>query len=721
MTKAEYQAKYGVQPVVSTSTLDNDPIPVRMTRAEYNALYRPATPDTSIIGDLKTGFQNAVSAVDSGVQREAEMQNRGFLSKQFGRFTSGIQTAGDVVGSLAEGAFRALPGGTTVANKIGEVTQAGAEAVAESSVGQGAKTVFRALPEGVQTTATDIGRGALGALNVGGALVAPGAVSAVSRPVVRSAGEVITDVAKRSLPTQTNKINRVAEEIADIENAYSKTRMKLDRDPNTVASRSRIAQSNVLEGAVDEDGLVRTKQKGGAIDRYKTTPITSDGLTLLDVEDVVKRNLETEGKSVNINELKTNILGGMMDSGLEGADLASAIRRIDKDLEGLSIRADKFGNVLLDKIQDAKIATTKNIDYSKPVGTTYRKTLARIYKETIEDKSDLPVRDWNQELAKYYKDIDRLADLDGKRVKGGRLGKLTANVTGSAIGAVAGSAGGATGAFIGGAVGGQVTQKLAGRAMARTFSSGIDGKMPESPTLAQAQARAGVKDLTSPDRPVGVPKSIMTDPDLPEFIRRDIVRTEGQLKKNVEQQKAAIKAGDFTLVAALKEVYTALVDKLKTIIDDYKALPEQTPEKPIKKEVKKVFIKEDTIKKSEQRLQDLLVEKDVLKNSVETNPARQLQKYMARGDNSLAQIQKNAEETGGKSVALDDIVTELGFVDLSDAQTAVESYRRDLSRLSELDDIIRDEKQFIKKLKDTTNEEIKKINPDEVQDVNEPF
>lgn len=575
MTRAEYEAQYGVKPSAAISELDNDaPIPVRMTRAEYNAIYRPEltqNQDNGFVADLRRGGEQAVEAVNRGVERQDELKQRGFLSRQLGRFTTGLEAAGGALGSIGEGVFRALPGGTTIANKLGELTESGIKTVAESEVGQSSKAAFETLPEGVQTFAQDIGRGAMGALGVGGALVAPGATSAVTRPVIRSAQETINSLGRTAFRGGNERaIERVTQEIFDIENNYAKTRNKLDRDPTASESRLRIAQSNVLNNAVDNDGLIRTKQKGGAIDQYKNTPITPDGLTLVDVEDVVKRNLETENKTINLKELRVNMLAGMMDSGLEGADLTAALKRVEREIEGLSKRADEFGNVLLSKIQDSKIATTNSIDYSKPVGVTYRKTLARIYKETIEDKSDLPVKQWNQELAKYYKDIDRLADLDGKRVKGGRLGKYTANVAGSAIGAVAGTAGGGTGALIGGIVGGEVASAIRGRAMAGTFNRGVNGEMPQSRILSQANARAGIKDLSKPDLQVGAPKTLLSDPDLPPAVRKEITKIESQIKLNVKQQKAAIAAGDFTLVETLKGVYQVLVDRLKEVIADYR-------------------------------------------------------------------------------------------------------------------------------------------------------
>jgi len=552
ITRAEYEAKYGSAPVVATSTLDNDPIPVRITRAEYNAKYRPQelSATQNVQKDYLEMGQGVDTALEQGTLTRQRIRDRvagGEISPAKGTFQTlgrGLQT-GFQVGAEALKGFAKIALPESVEKKVKETVEGTSAEISRytqdfykqlQNGSKGEQEIADTIGETIELYKTDetfrndvnAAGGFLEALSLKPSAKVTSSVTSnvadtttsVATPVLRNAQETINNISKRVIPTNDNKVNRVSSEIADIENNYTKTRNKLDRDTNAETSRLRIAQSNVLDGAVDEDGLIRTKQKGGAIERYKNTPITDDGLTLLDVEDVVKRNLEVENKKVNLNELKANALGAVMDSGLEGGDLLAAIKRIDKDLQGLAIRADEFGDVFLSKLQDAKISTTKNIDYTKPVGTTYRKTLARVYKETIEDKSDLPVKDWNAELAKYYKDIDRLADLDGKRVKGGRLGKYTSQIVGTGIGAAGGSVGGGFGAFVGGAIGGEVAGALKGRAMAGTFSRGIDGKMPESKLLSDAQKTAdiGKRDLTKPDPQVGASKALMSDPDMSQAV-----------------------------------------------------------------------------------------------------------------------------------------------------------------------------------------------------------
>lgn len=600
MTRAEYESKYGSQPVVSSSTLDITPAPIQMTRAEYEAKYRPQTPTfkQEASQDIKETRVAQQDALTTGMDRFQAIDERvasGETSKAkglFQKFGAGLGTASNVLFQTALGGAKALlPQSveTQVSETIGadlahltapETRAQFVQSLKESDGGlltdgsmdkkagaflEEVGTAYRSDPN-FQADVQAAG-GILEWLALPGtARTALVKTAEVAGDVVEDASTVVRSVNDRfSASRNDTRVQNVVNELEAIESKYAPTRRKADIDPLVNESRARIAQSNVLNNAVDEDGLIRTKTKGGAVDEYRAQTI--DG-----VEDVVKRNLENEGSKVNLNELRADMYDAVTKSGLEGADLTRAIKGIGLELKGLAIRADTFGDVLLSKIQDAKTSIYKHIDYTKPSGVTYRKSLARVYKKTIENKSGLPVKEWNAELAKYYKDLDRLADLDGKRVKGGRLGKYTANIAGSAVGGVAGAAAGAPGALVGGMLGGEIAGFIQGKAMAGTFRKGVKGDVPENQLLADAKSRAesGTKDLTKPDAQVGAPKEILNDPNLPDSVKKQITKVEAQIKDNIKQQNSAIKAGDFTLVAALKEVYVVLVDRLKEIIEDYK-------------------------------------------------------------------------------------------------------------------------------------------------------
>jgi hypothetical protein len=591
MTRAQYEAKYGTKPVASSSDLDTTPAPIRMTRAEYNAKYRPTplTAKENVQQDFLEMGQGVDTALQQGKSNRERIYDRvvaGEVSPAKGTFQTlgrGLQT-GFQVGAEALKGFVKMVLPESVEMKAKETAEATGEELSNYT-----KDFYQKLKEGnkeEQEIAATIGetielyktdetfRDDVNA--AGGFLEALSMKPAakVTTTAARETGEAILDttteaarIASEAKNTYTamrqdSRVANVAKEIAKVEDKYKPTREANLRDPDIEGSRLRIAASNVLERAVDTDGLIRTREKGGALDTYRKNTIEGK-------EDSVKKLLEQEGRKVNLQEVGNEMKIAMMDSGLESADLAKAIKGINNEIKGLSLRADEFGDVLLSAIQDAKISTYRHIDYKKPTGVTYRKAIARVFKEIIENKSAIDIKSINAELAKYYNDLDRISDLDGKRVVGGRLGKYTAQLAGSAIGGVAGSTGGAAGAVVGGIVGGELSSALKGASMSRTFRGGVDGKFPETTVLNEAKAQAdagGGKDLKTPDRPVGASKAIMSDPNMPESIKKEIAKVEGQIKKNVAQQKAAIKAGDFTLVEALKEVYEILVAKLKDSI-----------------------------------------------------------------------------------------------------------------------------------------------------------
>lgn len=168
-------------------------------------LNREEEPASDAASDLSAGWQGAKAALNAGVDRRAAMdqEGRGFLSRQYGKFTNGLGTAGSMLGSLGEGVVRALPGGTTLADTAGKV----ASSQPVQSAVQGVDSLVSALPDGIERTVRDTGRGVLGAAEIGGALVAPGASKALTtgmrefrRVGIRSVGDAgITEAVTKGM------------------------------------------------------------------------------------------------------------------------------------------------------------------------------------------------------------------------------------------------------------------------------------------------------------------------------------------------------------------------------------------------------------------------------------------------------------------------------------------------------------------------------------------
>jgi hypothetical protein len=579
ITRAEYEKRFGVKPVVQTDVdLDTTPAPVRITRAEYAAMFNPPEKTTTenIKQDVQETKQGISNTLAEGSQLRANTRDR-FMQGEISAPKSIYQQGGQLIGTGFGVAFEALKGAAkTLLPEAAEKTatdfvkgfiEKGAaynDRFVANAMENGTPEEKRAVQDILDTkklydTDPNFKADVDAALNIGSLITLPGTAKNVATKTVEAtadlvdaamppAAKIVENIKQRVVPAQDKRVAAQAADILKVETKYQDGRNSNAREGAAAdASRQRIAQSNVLEGAVDENGLIDTTE---AVKIYRASTIDGD-------EGKVRELLKAEGNTVNLKEVRKELRLAVSDSGLEGAALEKAIKGIDNHIKGLARRADPFGNVPLFKIQDAKLAEYEGIDFKKKLTAKYKKTIARVYKEVIESKSGQDVRAINAELSKFYTDIERLERLNGKRVEGGRLGKYGAQVVGTALGAAGGSVAGPAGAFVVGAIGGELGASLKGKAMAGTFSRGIDGKAPDNSVLKGATLKV---DLKTPSPKVGVPARVKATPEMR--------KVEAQIARNVDLQKKAIKAGDFGLVAELKDIYENLVAKLNTLLKE---------------------------------------------------------------------------------------------------------------------------------------------------------
>ena len=302
---------------------------------------------------------------------------------------------------------------------------------------------------------------------------------------------------KKTFKKPPESIIRAREkELAAIDNNYVNMRKASGYSPDEgVASRRRIAQTDVLVDAVDENGLIRTKN---AIKQYKA--LTIDGS-----ENVVRNNLIRSGEKVNLNTVERELTDAIKNSKIEGADLITALNNVKKEIRGLRLKANPDGSIPLALVHDAKISTTSGINYLTPAeNKAYRKAIARGYKKTVEKNSNVKVElngktysieDINKEIGKYLDDIAFLKRLDGKRVKGGKLGKYFAQISGNIVGGAAGAmVGGIPGSAVGTIVGGELGGRIRGSMLKRTLG-GAAGFTPPKNKIIQ-----GAVDLAKSER-----------------------------------------------------------------------------------------------------------------------------------------------------------------------------------------------------------------------------
>lgn len=268
----------------------------------------------SAVSDLSRGFQGAQTAFQEGLDRtEAAGQRETLLGRTAGRIGAGFRFAGEALGSIGEGALRALPGGTTAVDTIEAGVGAGARAIGGSRAGQAiggaAKGAFEALPQGVQQTLGDIGNVGMGAAGIGGSLVAPGAATTVARASLRPVQSAIRNFEpiKFNVPTPRvgELVTKYRTQLSDIDPQYetilkqqpdaTKTMAYFDQaekaalDPSvpmatTLASRQAVNAFEAIDRGASEAGRLKSelldsiaKQKisgniaGNSIDNVKQT------------------------------------------------------------------------------------------------------------------------------------------------------------------------------------------------------------------------------------------------------------------------------------------------------------------------------------------------------------------------------------------------------------------------------------------------------------------
>jgi predicted transcriptional regulator len=286
-------------------------------------------------------------------------------------------------------------------------------------------------------------------------------------------------------PTQQKALKAVEDEILNIQNSYQKLRKVANYSKDNLAdSRKRIAISNVLSGTVDETGTINPDRIKKAIENYKNQTIEG-------VENIVGDYLEREGASISPDQLLTKLINKIDQSPfIKGKAKTSAINNLRKEVEAYTRNAEN--NILLTELHQAKKNTYEIIkDFATPAGyKTYQKVLGEGLKEVIEQTSKTNVKPLNQELSKFYKDIELLELLSGKKVEGGRLSKYFAQIAGNIVGgAVGGTVGGGFGMAAGTIAGGEVARKIRGRQLTKAFGKDIGTRLEKSPILKKAEEK----------------------------------------------------------------------------------------------------------------------------------------------------------------------------------------------------------------------------------------
>ena len=360
----------------------------------------------------------------------------------------------------------------TTVKPSGLLTRAGATKVLKGAgLGYG-YDVTGNLKEG--KTGSDVLTPGLGTL-IGGGI--PGATEG-TQSILNKVGSTKEFIAA----TPASILSKRASSIDAVNNANGALRTLSDKAmANGIDVKDLIAKSDLMVGTVDDNGVIRTLEKGGPVDKF-------DEAVLDQRESVVSDALKQEGTTIPLTRASAIKQGlnpatsmeARLDADLAGSNVAGASKKSfananKAEIEGLMLDADKDGNIDLSKIQDAKITNAKMVNWNDVESRTAKKAIAGVEGQIIEDTSKSPhVHELNKELQKYYTVRDYLEALDGKRVKGGKLGKYFAET----IGAMVGSHFGPFGTLVGGYVGNQVSGNSMSNSMGGKLGNNIFAPSP---------------------------------------------------------------------------------------------------------------------------------------------------------------------------------------------------------------------------------------------------
>lgn len=432
----------------------------------------------------------------------------------------------------------------------------------------------------------------------------------------------------QSTPIIFNRTERVANKRYNTLRVVQEGNRSLDRhilaaDKSGIDTKRFISESDLLVGAVDETGTVNSK---AAVENLNDV--------LQPWENRVGDALGQEGLIVSAETLRQKMYQVVDDSRIIGDAKVQTRSRIDREIDGL-LQDYPDGNIPLRTVHDLKVQVnrTNAKSFIDPEKNQMGKTIGRALKEFVEESTQaLDVKTYNEELRKLYAVRNVLEALNGKKVEGGRLGKHFASVIGTMVG---GQVGGPLGAIAGAEAG----AKLKGASMRRAF-----GPTEKGGLMSKIFGDASGKQVTISQR------------------MKDALN--GQSNKSGNLKSIQPTTSDTTK----NDIYTTLSKPevpsttLSTTIRQGGSLHNNTTR---------------PVSVAKQELENIKQQIDFAESALSEFPhssAKELMRFYKKGDKSLSEVNYQALGTDRKSKDLDSMVTELGFKDMDEAQTAIDNY-----------------------------------------------
>lgn len=385
------------------------------------------------------------------------------LGYKDGKALQGSELAKDVAGNVAQNASFLIPGGTTFKGAaLGTKVLRGVGAGAATGGLQGAGLALQDQQDASGVIGSTLKGAAIGGA-LGGAIPLTGEAMKLPGKAYNAFQNKINPTVEKTIEDRVGTIQKVTDSKATLRNYLSKTSEK-GFDPI-----KDISSTDLLQGAVDNTGTIRTKTTGGAIEQYNEF--------LKPQEGIINKIIKNEGQTIPLQNVEEIMIDAVNNSPIKGSAKSTAMDAVRKEIEGLKLDAID-GNIPVSVLHEAKVNKYAHINYMNAESGTADKLVAKTLKQLVEDNSSAHVKELNQELARHYANIGFLEKLDGAKVEGGKLGKHFAKVIGGMVGSHFGP--------LGTIAGSEVAGKLSGASMASTLSKGIGKELQSSKTMNDA-------------------------------------------------------------------------------------------------------------------------------------------------------------------------------------------------------------------------------------------
>ena len=320
----------------------------------------------------------------------------------------------------------------------------------------------------------------------GGKAFIPGMGTAISTLTSGvSTGANIYKNAKNPELQYNNAVSANEKSLTELEDSYAAVRKSTDKASKSgINSKNILAQTDLMNGSVDETGTIRTSRPGGAIEKLNDF--------IQPQEDVISASLKREAAKIPLSQVKAKMLANIETSGIKGAAKIRAINQVSDEINGYLTEADDVGRVPLSLLHDAKVDKYRNLNYMVPESKTIDKTVARSLKELVEENTkSVSVKDLNKELQSHYSVLNLLEKLDGKKVEGAKLGKYFAKTVGAIVGSHFGP--------LGSIIGAETAGKIKGVTLRGNFSKQTGKTLEQSDAMKKALAEGKLPPVEQTD------------------------------------------------------------------------------------------------------------------------------------------------------------------------------------------------------------------------------